>query len=54
MRYNLKNPLWKTNPQKAKDCFEKELKELIMTTEKHGFEIIEDILGEKWVYKKVV
>ena len=34
--------------------FEKELKELIMTTEKHGFEIIEDILGEKWVYKREV
>ena len=27
MKFNLKNPLWQTDPQKAKEGFEKELKE---------------------------
>jgi transcription initiation factor IIE alpha subunit len=27
MKYNLKNPLWKTNPTKAKQEFQKELRE---------------------------
>lgn len=27
MKFNLKNPLWKTNPQAAREGFEKELRE---------------------------
>lgn len=29
MKFNLKNPLWKTNPEKAKEGFEKELRKLM-------------------------
>jgi hypothetical protein len=28
MKVNLKNPLWKMDPQKAKEGFEKELREI--------------------------
>ena len=55
MKHNLKNfpsdniyyiDTWAHEVKKWRKGFEKELKELIMTTEKYGFEIIEEILGE--------
>lgn len=41
LKFNLQNPLWKTDPQKAKEGFEKELKE------KHG-KLFQQIEGYDW------
>ena len=50
MKFNLKNPLWKTNPQKAREGFEKELRKKLSTYKDIAdFEIchvLKEILGE--------
>ncbi|MBA7592007.1 hypothetical protein ES708_34178 [subsurface metagenome] len=51
MKYNLKNPLWKTDPEKAKEGFEKELREKLQepitpSNIQSYYGLIEEILGE--------
>ena len=51
MKFNLKNPLWKTDPEKAKEGFEEELREklqepITLDGNQEYFGLLEEILGE--------
>jgi len=51
MKYNLKNPLWTTNPIYAKEAFKKEIRAILRGNKPYGPSpmtkaLIKEILGE--------